>query len=198
MSKAAYPAAELHIALIGFAPAIWRRIRVPMKADLSQLHDILQCLFQWDDSHLHAFYVGEQEYQRPDHMYDEPGDDGPRDESSLTLAAIAEAGTKDFTYVYDFGDDWRLRIRLERSVTAADPKELLVLLDGKNAAPPEDCGGLPGYHHMIEVLSDPKSEDYDEMVEWHGEEFDPTVLDKTAIGAQLESMRRYFAGSWSS
>lgn len=196
MSNAAHQAVELHIELIGTAPAIWRRLRVPIKADFSQLHDILQCAFDWDDSHLHAFYVGKQEYQHPDQMYGDAGDQRSKDERRLTLSALIEADTGEFTYVYDFGDDWRHRIRLERVVTVADPKELLALLDGDNAAPPEDSGGPPGYYYILEALADPESKEYEETVDWIGEEFDPTVLDNAAIGARLENLRRYFASSW--
>lgn len=196
MSRGTYDAAELYVELADIAPTIWRRVRVPTKASLSQLHDILQCLFQWEDSHLHAFYVGEQEYRHPDQIYDDFGAERPKSEKVVKLTDIVEAGARDFLYIYDFGDDWQHQIRLERIVAVADPKDLLVLLGGENAAPPEDCGGAPGYEHMLEVLSDPQAEEYEELAEWVGGEFDPAMLDKKEIAVRLENVRRFYSRWW--
>ncbi len=196
MSRGTYDAAELYVELADIAPTIWRRVRVPTKASLSQLHDILQCVFQWEDSHLHAFYVGEQEYRHPDQIYDDFGAERPKNEKGVKLTDIVEAGARDFLYIYDFGDDWQHQIRLERIVAVADPKDLLVLLGGENAAPPEDCGGAPGYEHMLEVLSDPQAEEYEELAEWVGGEFDPAMLDKKEIAVRLENVRRFYSRWW--
>ena len=92
MSRGTYDAAELYVELADIAPTIWRRVRVPTKASLSQLHDILQCVFQWEDSHLHAFYVGEQEYRHPDQIYDDFGAERPKNEKGVKLTDIVEAG----------------------------------------------------------------------------------------------------------
>ena len=46
---------QVKIALIGIAPPIWRRIQVPATILLCCLHDTLQAVFGWTDSHLHNF-----------------------------------------------------------------------------------------------------------------------------------------------
>jgi hypothetical protein len=53
---------ELEIALFGIAPRIWRRFAVPGRITLAGLHNVIQCVIGWTDSHLHEFIVGERHY----------------------------------------------------------------------------------------------------------------------------------------
>nr|MDQ2695392.1 plasmid pRiA4b ORF-3 family protein [Pseudomonadota bacterium] len=57
-------------------------------------------------------------------------------------------------------------------------------LAGERACPPEDCGGVPGYYQLLEILADPSHDEYAGMVEWlkghvkkyfpyHADKFDP-------------------------
>lgn len=50
-------------------------------------------------------------------------------------------------------------------------------IEGERACPPEKCGGTPGYEHLLYVLHDPEREEYYEMLEWVGEDFDPERFD---------------------
>lgn len=64
-----------------------------------------------------------------------------------------------FTYSYDFGDDWKIRVELEGIVDDyyfGYP----TLLDGQGMAPPEDVGGPPGYEEFLKMYNDPTHPDY--------------------------------------
>ena len=63
-----------------------------------------------------------------------------------------------------------------------------VCLAGARACPPEDCGGIPGYENLLEVLSNPKSSECKETVAWlkghaknyfpyHSEHFSPEEVE---------------------
>ena len=39
-----------------------------------------------------------------------------------------------------------------------------ICIGGDRACPPEDCGSVTGYYNVIETLSDPKNDDYEEMM----------------------------------
>ena len=61
------PIYQLKITLAEIRPPIWRRIQVPGTILLCCLHDALQAVFGWTDSHLHNFekdgkYWGVPEY----------------------------------------------------------------------------------------------------------------------------------------
>ena len=59
-------------------------------------------------------------------------------------------------------------------------------IDGKQNCPPEDCGGIWGYTHLLEIISNPKHEEYNEMMEWIGEDFDPAYFDLVEINEMLQ------------
>ena len=55
-AKSAAPAVyQLNITLLEIEPSIWRRIQVPSTTLLCCLHDALQVVMGWTDSHLHQF-----------------------------------------------------------------------------------------------------------------------------------------------
>jgi hypothetical protein len=66
-------------------------------------------------------------------------------------------------YVYDYGDNWELRLRLEHALPATGDAPSAIAIDGRRAAPPEDCGGLLDGESLAEVLDDPACFELDEI-----------------------------------
>ncbi|EHJ58109.1 hypothetical protein NSU_4932 [Novosphingobium pentaromativorans US6-1] len=54
--------ARLHIALADTDPSIWRRVDVPVDANLKMLHDVIQGAMGWLDYHLWEFEAGDRRY----------------------------------------------------------------------------------------------------------------------------------------
>jgi len=57
---------------------------------------------------------------------------------------------------------------------------------GERACPPEDCGGQPGYEHLLEVLRQPKHPERTEMVEWlkgHAKNYHPFDPEHFEVGS---------------
>ncbi len=63
-----------------------------------------------------------------------------------------------------------------------------VCLDGQRACPPEDCGGPWSYPEMLETLKNPDHEEYEELLEWVGDEFDPEAFDVEKINRLLKQL----------
>jgi hypothetical protein len=42
-------------------------------------------------------------------------------------------------------------------------------------------GGIWDYEYMLEILKDPEHEEYEDTVEWLGEDFDPEYFDPKDI-----------------
>ncbi|PYE26367.1 pRiA4b ORF-3-like protein [Paraburkholderia silvatlantica] len=103
--------------------------------------------------------------------------------------AKALGALRSFTYIYDYGDDWRHRIKVEKAL-APDPHMCWPLcLDGQNACPPEDVGGVPGYADFLQATSDPGHEEHDHFLTWCGGGFDPTAFDIVLANQRLSEVK---------
>lgn len=61
--------------------------------------------------------------------------------------------------VHDFGDGWNHRITVEeRLVVREGHNDWPMCMAGKNACPPEDVGGPPGYMDFLEAMHNPTHE----------------------------------------
>ena len=178
--------ARLRISLDESEPEIWRRVEVPLGASLKDLHDIIQAAMGWEDAHLWEFEAAGRVYGTPD-----PGWD--RDISSAKstrLESLVKAGVREFTYVYDMGDNWQHTIAVE-AIEAADPAQLYPrFVDGERRCPPEDVGGIDGYYAFVEAMGDPAHEEHGQMLDWYGEAYDPDDLDLSLIRQRIGALAR--------
>lgn len=163
---------QFKVTLAGVKPPIWRRLRVPGKLTLGDLHSILQIAFDWTDSHLHEFFIGGRRYgAKDDGGFGDETDDEVLDEDKIRIQNACKK-LKKLRYIYDFGDDWIHDIVIEKTEPAKPDETGPVCLDGKRHGPPEDCGGPWGYSELLQAISDPSDERHDETVEWLGDDFD--------------------------
>ena len=177
---------QLKVRLLHSQPPIWRRFQVESAVTLQRMHRILQVVMGWTDSHMHGFRVPQ------------PGQRGARrqflpieeaDEKSTLLADLLRRPKDWVTYEYDFGDGWEHEIVLDDVVAHSSAARYPIVLSGRGACPPDDVGGISGYYHFLEAITDPKHPDHEEMVEWGGEDFDPARFD-------VQSVNRSFHGGW--
>ena len=166
---------RLKITLDNVKPTVMRRIEVPVSTTLDTLHEMIQAIMPWDNSHLHAFYLHLSDGPRwspPSPMDDDFGIDA-RDSTRATLAKVlAEPRFKVLRYNYDFGDDWHHTIKVERRFAPEMWDEYPKLIDAKGRCPPEDSGGAWGYAELLD----------DDEEALNGRLFDDT-LDRAAIEA---------------
>lgn len=54
--------------------------------------------------------------------------------------------------------------------------------------PPEDCGGIGGYYHLLDVLANKKHKEHKEMLQWVGGAFNPEQFDLALVNASLEEL----------
>ncbi len=133
---------QVKITLYGSKPPIWRRLELPSTITLGRLHHVLQAAFTWNGYHLHVFETVGGEFGDP------LQDDGwaeRLDEETVTIAQVAAAGKAKIVYVYDFGDDWRHDIAVEKILPAGPGIACPRCTGGRREAPPEDCGGIRAY-----------------------------------------------------
>lgn len=178
---------QLKITLEYIRPPIWRRVQVPANIRLCCLHDVFQIVMGWTGGHLHQFEKDDECWGVPD--YDEPGSYRLNDEARATLQQLLTYKGDTLRYTYDFGDDWRHKVVLEKILPALGTTAKPVCLGGARRCPPEDVGGPPGYQDFLEVIFDPKHEDHEHMKSWAGGWFQPEEFDLNAVNEALSRMR---------
>jgi hypothetical protein len=177
---------QIKIALQRSKPGIWRRILVSPDTPLSSLHGIIQITMGWENAHLHQFIKGSTYYTQ--RMEDDGfWDDADNvDYKGMKTSDLLKKEKDKIVYEYDFGDSWYHDIILEKILPADNKMHYPVCIKGKMNCPPEDCGGIWGYEGMLEVLKNPDNEEYEDYIEWLGEEFDPEYFDEKEVNILLK------------
>jgi hypothetical protein len=179
---------QLKITLHGCKPAVWRRVLVMNTASLEKLHVIVQIAMGWSNDHLYEFECNKHRFGLPDELsYGEIYDD-----RSVQVRDLLINEKSKLNYTYDFGDNWQHQIVLEKILPAARKNTPVQIKAGTGACPPEDCGGVPGYNRLQQILKKPKHEEYDEILEWlgleSGKNFDPSYFDQDETNQLLNEI----------
>jgi Plasmid pRiA4b ORF-3-like protein len=174
---------QIKITLKDLRPAVWRRVLVP-DCSLARLHEIIQAAMGWDNDHLYEFEVEGVRYTDPEFMDDLETEDASRSR----LSRIVPKEKMKLIYTYDFGDDWRHEVLVEKILPPEEGKGHPVCVAGKRACPPENVGGPWGYVDLIEAFRDPKHERHEEFMEWLSD-FDPEAFDLDAVNKDLSRLR---------
>ena len=120
---------------------LWRRIAVPAQSPLDALAHAILVAYEFDHDHLYEFVYRDRFglTQRVSHPFLE----GEPKTDAVRVGDLPLRVGQTMVYHYDFGDDWRFEVTLER-VDPADPSlKLPVVLDG-SGAPPEQYGEWVG------------------------------------------------------
>ncbi len=155
---------RVRVHLDGSDPTIWRRLDLRSNLTLDMLHQVLQVAFDWTDSHLHRFSLGGGAFDHHSQLFlcahDVDNKEWPEDAEGLPAVetrldeTLGKPGDV-LRYLYDYGDNWELTLRLEDVLPAQTDCPAAVVVDGERAAPPEDGGHLVDADSLARVLPDP-------------------------------------------
>ena len=191
---------QLRAVLRGISPLIWRRLLVRSDSTVTQLHEVLQIAFGWDDAHLNRFEIRGREYA----VYRDGGGMMGIDARSVRLDGLKLRRVERFVYEYDFGDSWIHDLRLEATLPINPRKICPICVAGKCSAPPEDCGGPSAFmanrEYYVGVSRGAPPEDFDDFADEFDEEeadilseYDPDRFDRRQINRALGKLA---AGSY--
>ena len=191
---------QFHIALKKMKPAIWRRIQVPETYSFWDLHVAIQDAMGWQDYHLHSFRLYDAATRQlvvlglPDDAFP---DNPTRPDWKAKITDYFTFDNPAGEYEYDFGDSWLHVVKLEKILPVESGVGYPRCMEGERACPPEDCGGVPGYRHLVKVISKPKHKEHKEMLSWVGGRYDPAHFDLQAIkfSNPVFRLRRMLGGS---
>ncbi len=172
----------VRIELLETNPLIWREVEVPTSITLKVLHDIVQITMGWLDQHLWEFAIDGQTYGLP---MDEDWGTAPRSEANkVRLRDVLKPRRTRIGYLYDFGDSWEHRITITNIRPGKPGVSYPHYVGGEWDCPPENCGGIPGYHNMLDALADPEHPDHAEVAEYL-EDWDPKEIDELPLRIAL-------------
>lgn len=174
--------ATIRIELCDTGPLIWREVEVPTSMTLTGLHDVIQAVMGWFDCHLWEFTIAKQRYGLPDDM---DWGTAPRAlAAKVRLRDVLNPRRTTIDYLYDFGDSWEHRLAVTK-IRPGDPgMSYPRYVSGGMNAPPEDCGGIPGFYDMLDILADPENENHEEIRDWL-DGYDPVAIDEELIHIAL-------------
>lgn len=184
----------LRVTLKDSEPTIWRDILVPSDLTLDRLHYVIQAAMGWENTHLHQFIAEKVLYTDDDtdsNNRDEYGLDADdsnehdRNEKQYTVSQLLTKETASILYEYDPGDSWTHHIELKKILPADSLAHLPRCIKGKQACPPEDCGGIWGYADMLDAIQNAKNADSDEVLAWCGDNFNPDHFDIDEVNRVL-------------
>jgi len=181
---------QFRIKLRDIEPPIWRRIQVPSNYSFWDLHVAIQDAMGWLDCHLHAFRI-RLRHKRKRLIIGIPDNDYPDDETlpgwDIPIKEYFSEPGDEALYEYDFGDSWLHTILLEGILIKEKGTRYPKCIAGERACPPEDCGSIPGYYHLLDVVKNPNHPDYQDMITWLGGDvtlthpYDPELFDPKQV-----------------
>ena len=174
----------LRLVVAGTQPKVWRRLLVRETMWLSRLHDSIQVAFDWFDYQTHMFALDDLKFGNPQKRDDLVVED----DRDVTLNDLNLAHRDRMTYDYQFGDGWRVDIRVEKTAATGKGVKYPTCIGGERAGPHEDCGGVEAFHDMLACLKDPSSELGKEWIGWLGPEYDPAACDLDKVNEALRKL----------
>ncbi len=182
------PVYQFKITLKESQPPIWRRFQI-LDCTLDKLHEHIQAAMGWTNSHLNHFTIEGRLYGDPMLMAETFEELNYADSTTTMIHEILpESGQRfRFEYEYDFGDSWLHDVLFEGRLGPEPGQSYPVCLEGENACPPEDVGGIWGYRDFLAALADPEHENHAQMREWIGRRFNSKAFNPVAA---TNSMKR--------
>ncbi|GAB6281077.1 MAG: hypothetical protein STSR0007_12330 [Thermovirga sp.] len=137
----------------------------------------------WSDTHLHEFVIKDKHYL--DMLESEEREDYAK-ESLLRLNSLVDRKLTDFPYVYDFDDNWKRKIKVEKTDFDEDGEwGNLYCIEGFGNCPSDDIGGIPGFEEFCEAVSDKKHPEYEVMKDWYGDDFERDFFSRDEVNMGL-------------
>ena len=114
-----------------------RTIAVAENQTLEDLHGALREAFEWWDDHLYSFWLDGEFWGDRESEYTSPveAELGTKTADAAVASLDLRSG-QEIAYLFDFGDQWRVRLKLlERRPAGREP--LPAVADRVGAAPPQ-------------------------------------------------------------
>ena len=134
-------------AIVPYSPAtgepespVVRTIALREDQTLEQLHEALRLAFGWADPHLYSFWLSGRFWDGPETEYTAPFEvdemGKPRQSARVPIGKLGLRKGKTIAYLFDFGDEWRVPLKVVDRWEAADDVYPM-LVEAEGVPPPQ-------------------------------------------------------------
>jgi hypothetical protein len=125
----------LYVFKVSLGAKVWRRIAIPAALSLDDLSDAILRAYDFDDDHLYQFSYRDRfgvtvQVKHP-YMEEPPSTD------EVAIGELPLRPGASMEYLFDFGDEWRFDVKLERIDPADGRIKKPKLLEEHGEAPPQ-------------------------------------------------------------
>jgi hypothetical protein len=155
-------------------------------------------LFEMDASHLYNVEVREKGKTGRGVVFEIPIDSDHdifglgegRDPHMFSLKQVAKEKGTTFVMNYDFGDDWKISIKLKKIFDIKNYKKSKFphVISGSGYGIIEDCGGVWGLSDIVQAFEEKAGEKYEEFSEYlEDKNFDITQFDVEVMNERVKN-----------
>ena len=140
---------QLRVSIIGI-PKLYRMIEITGNCTFDDLHEAIFNAFDRYDHHLYSFFITKSNTQNMAFIMDSPEITHPQNTEDLLGFGEKKESTSEtkidrvglvekdvFHYLFDFGDDWWHRIRVNKITNNQEKNRSVKLIKAVGAAPPQ-------------------------------------------------------------
>ena len=168
-----------------------RQVKIPKNITFTQLHLLIQKLFNFDDYHNFEFQIPNQSADEDTVDLNDVKQTIDYTESDNIRISEVFDENKVALYVYDFGDNWEIVISKLEDIDYDNVTALITDYKGKYS-PMDDIGGVFVFEEIMEAVGEGDDEDIKYILEDYGlKKGDLTKMDfekKYKIGSRVRLM----------
>ena len=140
---------QLRVSIIGI-PKLYRIIEASENCTFDHLHDVIFDAFNSFDDHLYSFFITRKDTKNIRSIFDAPEITHPmnvedvmgfgRIKKSTDKTRIGDVGLNEkdvFHYLFDFGDDWWHRIKVQNIIETKSKKKHIKIIKSVGESPPQ-------------------------------------------------------------
>ncbi|MBR1752629.1 MAG: hypothetical protein IJ740_17450, partial [Ruminococcus sp.] len=106
---------KTYVISVSLMKGCYRHIKIASNKTLDELSQAILSAFDFDNDHLHAFFMDNKRWSHDDSYFLQP-EYGERDTTEYKLAQVGLEKDKKFLYLFDFGDEWCFRCKVLRVI----------------------------------------------------------------------------------
>lgn len=186
---------------------IWREFEVVNNCLMSKFGYIIMSIFRMEGSHLWEFEVPNKEKEPYDLLSEFYKIEVFSQYSELqydilclnaTETKLSDVMTEvgdNIVLNYDYGDDWKIKISLEKIYTdkSVHGREFPRVLSGAGFGIIENCGGVGGLEEIVKAYSKKSGKEYENYVQWlNKKEFNLEEFDLECIAYSAKCANSLF------